>query len=904
MVWRFHDHLNFIAALFALPYNGAQRMSLQIGQQVGSYEITSLIGKGGMGEVYRARDLKLKREVAIKALPDEFSRDADRIARFQREAEVLASLNHPHVAAIYDLVESGSTRFLVLELVEGNTLADRIARGPIPVEETLEIAKQIAEALEAAHERGVIHRDLKPANIKLAGNGTVKVLDFGLAKVRETAGADVAASNSPTMITGVTQGMILGTAAYMSPEQAKGKEADRTSDIWAFGCVLYEMLTGRTVFQGETANEILAGVLTAEPDWHWLPMDTPEGIRRLLRRCLLKSQKKRLPHIGAARIEINEVQGGPQVDGPVVQSAAQSRERIAWISIVALVTLFGVAVIVWALRPAPLSPELRLEINTPPTTDPVSMAISADGQKIVFLGISGSQSGLWLRSMDSVSLRPLAGTDGASFPFWSPDNRSVGFFAGGKLKRIDIDNGSVQVLANAAAGRGGTWNRDGTILFATYPSNSIFRISATGGEPEGLMQEATQQGLRRFPQFLPDGRHFLYYVIGSPEARGVYVGEIDRPETQRVVDADSPAAYTSGQLLFVRGGTLFAQDFDPVRLTLGGNPLQVAHHITVDPVMVLAALSASAAGPIIYRTGLPSGQRQLAWFDRSGKEIGKVGDPDSAGSVNPAVSSDGQRLARNRTVDGNNDIWLLDLGRGVLSRFTFHAAADLFPVWSPNGNRIVFDSDRTGTFDLYEKSVNGGASEQRLLATPKDKQAMDWSPDGHFLVYRSLDPKTSYDLWVLPLDGDRKPFPFVQTDFDERDGQFSPDGMWIAYQSNESGRFEIYVQSFPGGGKWQISTNGGAQARWRRDGKELFYIALDARLMAVPVRLASDRKVVDASSPTPLFDTRVGGALQGNLRQQYVVSADGQRFLMNTVTQDPSITSPITVILNWRPPSK
>jgi len=870
-----------------------------IGTKLAHYEITSHLGAGGMGEVYQATDSKLGRSVAIKLLPEAFIHDTERVARFQREARVLASLNHPNIAAIYGVEESGGRKFLVMELVPGETLAERIKRGPIAVDEALGFAKQIAEALEAAHEKGIIHRDLKPGNVMITPPGEVKVLDFGLAKVRQTEGDGASLSYSPTMITAAGPGMILGTAAYMSPEQAKGKESDRTSDIWAFGCVLYEMLTARTVFQGETANEIFAEVLRAEPDWHWLPMDTPEGIRRLLRRCLLKSQKQRLPHIGVARIEINEVQSGPQMDGRVVQSTRHGRERIVWISIVALVTLFAVAVIVRALRPSPLNPELRFEINTPPTTDAVSMGISADGQKIVFVGSSGSQSGLWLRSMDSVSSRLLAGTDGASFPFWSPDNRSVGFFAGGKLKRIDIDSGSVQVLANAAAGRGGTWNRDGTILFATYPSNSIFRISATGGEPEGLMQEATRPGLLRFPQFLPDGRHFLYYVIGSSEARGVYVGQIDRRETQRVVDADSPAAYTSsGQLLFVREGTLFAQSFDPVRLTLDGKPLRVAQQITVDPVISLAAFSASAAGPIIYRTGLPSGQRQLVWFDRFGKEIGKVGDRDGAGSVNPSISSDGQRLARNRTVDGNNDIWLLDLGRGVLSRLTFHAANDIFPVWSPDGNRIVFDSDRTGTSDLYEKSVNGGASEQRLLATPKDKQAMDWSPDGHFLLYRSLDPKTSYDLWVLPLDGDRKPFPVVQTNFDERDGQFSPDGRWIAYQSNESGRFEIYVQSFPGGGKWQISTNGGAQARWRRDGKELFYIALDARLMGVRIRLASDHKVVDVSSPTPLFDTRVGGALQGNLGQQYVVSPDGNKFLMNTITEE--ATSPITVILNWK----
>ena len=874
-------------------------MAITIGTHLGSVQITALLGRGGMGEVYRARDTKLKRDVAIKILPEEFSRDPDRVGRFQREAEVLALLNHPHIAAIYSLEEANGSRFLVLELVEGQTLADRLKRGPLPMDEALTVAKHICEAIEAAHEKGIIHRDLKPANIKITSDGIVKVLDFGLAKVREAEAQASDLSNSPTLMTArSTPGIILGTAAYMSPEQAKGQEANRTSDVWAFGCVLYEMLTGRAPFEGDTMSELFAGILKAEPDWSRLPAETPEHIRRLLRRCLQKDRRIRLRHLGDALIEIEEPQ--PQIAAAVPPVVPRRRERLAWTIALVVVAILSAAVGVREFRGVPPAAEMRFEIVTPPTADSASIAISPDGQKIVFVGASEGQSKLLVRALDSISERALAGTDGASFPFWSPDSQSVGFFAEGRLKRVDIDRGAVQILANAPAGRGGAWNRDGTIIFTPNVTQGIFRISATGGTASAVTRtETTKETSHRFPQFLPNGHHFVYYVLGTPESRGVYAGDLDGSTARRLIDVESAPVYeSSGHLFFVRQGTLFAHEFDAARLELKGNPFSVAEHIaTKSDAQGSAAVAASSVGVIGYRTALAGGRRQLFWVDRSGKEIGKAGDPLGNNSV--SISPDGRRVALSVAINNNGDIWLLDVGRNVLSRFTFDAAVDSNPIWSSDSNRIAFGSNRKGAFDLYTKPATGPGSEDLLLASGQDKQVLDWSADGRFLLYQNRDSKTSLDVWALPMDGDRKPFPVVRTNFDEDLAQFSPDGKWIAYQSTESGRYEIYMQPFPGpGGQTQVSTNGGAQVRWRRDGKELFYIALDGRLMAVPIRIAPNSETIEAGSPVPLVVTRVGGALSYPNTQQYDVSPDGQRFLMNTIIEE--VPSPITVILNWR----
>jgi eukaryotic-like serine/threonine-protein kinase len=869
-----------------------------IGRQLGAYRVDSLLGAGGMGEVYRARDTKLGREVAMKVLPPVFASDANRLARFEREARLLATLNHPHIGAIYGLEDAAGVRALILELVEGPTLADRLSGGPLPVREALTIGRQIAEALEAAHEKGVIHRDLKPANIKVTPDGVVKVLDFGLAKAATGDGSTPDLTQSPTVTVGGTRdGIVLGTAAYMSPEQARGQAVDKRGDIWAFGCVLWEMITGRAPFARETMSETLAAILEREPDWSALPPATPESIRRLLTRSLQKDPQRRLRHIGDARIEIEEAKSEPRMAGIAAQGSP--RNVLAWISSSAILTLIATLVGTSVLRSTVPAPEVRFEISTPPTPDPASLAISPDGQQTVFVATSEGRPRLWLRSLDAVSPRPLVGTDGGFYPFWSPDNRSIGFFADGKLQRIDIEGGLVRTLAIAPNPEGASWNRDGTILFVPNATGPIFRTSATGGEVEALTRIEAKQSSHRFPQFLPDGRHFLYYVTGSPQVSGVYVNELNGT-TKRLLDADAPASYTPSQyLLFVRQGTLFAQSFDPVKLEVSGNPLPIAEQIAVGGETSAVALSASAAGPFLYRSGLASAQRQFIWFDRSGKQIEKLGDLDSTTHA-PSLSPDRLRLALNRTLNGNTDVWTLDLGRSLLSRFTFDVAADTFPIWSPDGDRIVFNSNRQGAYDLYEKRVTGSGNERLLLATPQNKAPVDWSPDGRFVLYRSPTLTTGFDLWALPMDGTTKPFPVVQTNFEERDGQFSPDGKWIAYQSNESGRSEIVVQPFPGpGDKLQISTNGGGQVRWPLDGKELFYIALDGRLMAVPIRMASNGQSIEAAPPVPLFATRVGGGIQVD-RQQYVVSPDGRRFLMNTLAEGDN-PSPITVILNWRP---
>ena len=705
------------------------------------------------------------------------------------------------------------------------------------------------------------------------------------------------------MMTGA--GTILGTAAYMSPEQAKGRPADTRSDVWAFGCVLYEMLTGRRAFPGDDVSETLAAVIRGEPDWRVLPMETPAPLRRLLRRCLHKDRKERLQHIGDARIEINEAASAPDLDGDRTPSLPTRRERLAWIVVAAGLALTAAMFGVRAFRSTPPLAEMRFEISTPPTTDPTSLAISPDAQTIVFVATFEGRPRLWLRALNAASIRSLAGTDGGFYPFWSPDGRSIGFFADGKLDRIDIDGGLVRALANAPNPLGGTWNRDGTILFTPNYTGPIFRVSATGGEPAAVTRVDAQQGSHRFPQFLPDGRHFLYYASGSTEVRGLYAGQTEGGTAERLLDADALGVYAaSGHLLFVRQGRLIAQEFDPARLAFSGTPVPIDEQRVVVGTATAVGLSASAAGPIVYRAGLPTGQRQFIWFDRSGRELGKVGDPDSADPQDSLLSPDGRRLGFDRIVNGNADVWMFDLGSGLLSRSTFDMAADFGPIWSPDGSRIVFTSDRKGVFDLYLKPVAGAGQEELLLATPQNKSPVDWSPDGRFVLYRSPGPTTGFDLWAVPVDGERKPFPVVQTNSEERDGQFSPDGKWIAYQSNESGRVEVVIQPFPGpGGKLQVSTNGGAQVRWRRDGKELFYIALDGRLMAVPIRLAANGQSVETGTSVPLFATRVGGAVQGTSQPQYSVSADGQRFLMNTVTGEASV-APITVLLNWKPPAK
>ncbi len=885
-------------------------MSFAAGTRLGPYEITGQIGAGGMGVVWRATDTNLGRQVAIKVLPDGFAHDPERLARFEREAKTLASLSHPNIAIIHGFEKAGGVRALVMELVEGPTLADRIEQGPFPVDEALPIARQIAEALEAAHEQGIIHRDLKPGNIKVRPDGTVKVLDFGLAKAMELPHASPGVSQSPTITTpAMTRaGVILGTAAYMSPEQAKGRAVDKRSDLWAFGAVLFEMLAGQRAFAGDDVSDTLANVLKTEPDWERLPASVPPRVRQVIRACLQKNAKQRIGDGQDVRLALD---GAFETAVPLTDGKATIRspykERLLWISIVGLVALAAVqSTRVWLFTSrVPAAPEMRFEMAMPSApaatiaeNELESLAISPDGRSMVFVSVSQGRSQMWLRSLDSKSARPLAGSDFAILPFWSPDSRSVAFFADGQLKRIDIDGGSTQILARAPFGLGGTWSRDGTILLTPLFTGPIYRIPAAGAEPVALTQLAAGQTVHRRPRFLPDGSHFFYYAAGSPDVRGVYIAQLNGPETRRLLDADTALIHqSSGQLLFISQGTLYAQGFDMTRLALIGNRSPVAEDV--------AAVTASDAGIVAYRTGSVLERRQFVWFDRSGREIGRVGDPESAGwGADPSLSPNGRYVAVARTVESNRDIWLLETTRGVLSRFTSESAANNSPRWSPNGRQVVFNSNRSGVFDLYVKSIANPESDELLLATPQNKSVTDWSRDGRFILFRSVDPALSHDLWALPLDGEKRPFPVVRTGFVEPYGQFSPDGQWVAYQSNESGRAEVYVQPFPGpGARIKISTNGGAQMRWRHDGKELFYLALDGRLMAVPIRAAHDGGL-EPGDPAPLFAARVGEVvpLQSGYAQSYDISPDGQRFLMNTITEAAG-APPIEVILNWPPKS-
>ncbi|HVG83561.1 MAG TPA: protein kinase [Vicinamibacterales bacterium] len=884
-------------------------MDIGPGTRLGAYEILSALGAGGMGEVYRAHDTRLKRDVALKILPDRFAADADRLARFRREAEALASLNHPNIAAIYGLEDASSRHALVLELVDGPTLAERIAKGPIALDDIWPLAVQMTEALTAAHEKGIVHRDLKSANIKIARDGRVKILDFGLAKIFAAPPAlDV--SQSPTMVGTLTgsAGVILGTAAYMSPEQARGQPVDARADVWAFGCVLYEMLTGRPAFTGATITDILSAIVRSEPEWSALPGETPAAIRRLLRRCLAKDPNQRLHAIADARLEIADALNHADT-APTVEGASSSRRaRLPWIIAgTALVAALAMSIAAFrafrALPPPADAPELRLEVNTPPTTDPISMAISPDGRRLTFVATSDGTPRLWVRPLDTATAQPLPGTDGASYPFWSPDSRSLGFFAGGRLKRIDIGGGQPQILTNAAGGRGGTWSRDDVILFAVGFSNApLLRVSASGGPTAPVTRLLPRQTNHRFPQFLPDGRRFLFFSQGSGDTQGVYLGALDSSETTRLASADTAAAYMPPDyVLYMRRGTLLAQRLDLPARALSGDLQTVADPVGWDGAIGLGAFSVSATGVVAHRASGP-GRRELVWFDRTGKRAGVIGAPDEDNLQYPELSKDGSRIAIDRTVQNNRDIYLVDLGRGP-RRLTFHAGIDATPVWSPDGGRIVFRSSRMGPYDLYQKSSSLEGTETPLYESPEDKIPSDWSPDGKLLLFTHQDPETGNDLFVLPLaggGGGSKPRVVVQTRSDESQAAFSPDGHWVAYQSNEGGQFNVWLQPFPGpGGQRQVSPAGGASPRWRPDGRELYYLSPDAKLMAVPIRMQG--ATLEPGDPQVLFQTRLTtpfSGVAGNIRPQYDVAADG-RFLMNITVEE--TTSPIAIILNWKP---
>ena len=862
-------------------------MGIAIGNQLGSHRITALLGKGGMGEVWRAHDQKLGRDVAIKALPEEFASSPDRLTRFEREARLLAALNHTNIAGIYGLEEHAGTRFLVLELVEGDTLADRIQRGPMGVAEVLKIALQITEALEAAHKKGIVHRDLKPSNIKTTTDGKVKVLDFGLAKMLERSAA---VSSMPTQLTASSAGTIAGTPAYMAPEQAKGMEADGAADIWALGCVLYELLAGRRVFQGTTATEILAEVLKSEPDWTRLPAEVPRQLQQVLRRCLQKDVRSRYHHIADVRIALEDLQSDTPASGEHKTRTARAQwyERIVWFALLSVVT--G---LIWNLRTPTPPARLTLEIAAPPEADAGSIAISPDGKRLVYSALSGGVSRLWVRLLESNVLRALPGTDGATLPFWKPDGQSIGFFAESKLKRMEIDTLAVQTLADATlTPSGGTWNGDGIILFSPGIRGGILKVSDSVGDATPLVPDGVG------PKFLADGRRFLYRVVGDPGHSGIYAGSLDGMERRQILDASSvyPAL---GALFYVRQGRLLNQEFDSGKLALTGNPTVVAESVAVSSDGGTASVAVSDTGVIVYRS--LSAPRRLARFDRSSGLETETDTLRDVGGFSPTVSGDGRFVAVSRFLEGRANVWVLEtgIGTGTFAPFTTDTSGSQTPQFC--GRDVVFSTSRTGNISLFRKSIDGG-EDQPLLTTPNAKVATDCSRDGTLILYRENNPETSFDILAVKRSDLQTPIPVLRTPAGERDAQFSHDMKWIAYESNRFGLSQIFIYPFPGPGREQmVSRHGGAQVRWSRDGTELFYIALDGHMMRVPIQFASDG-TVNPGEAEQLFMTRVGGVVQSAHKQQYVVSDDGQKFLMSIVVED--ALSPITLILNWTPPGK
>src|SRR5262245_39257232 len=857
-----------------------------------------------MGQVYRGRDTELGRDVALKVLGERFAEDSDRLARFKREAQVLASLNHPHIGAIYGVADFPGGRALVLELVEGPTLAERIAVDPIPLEEALPIARQIAEALAAAHELGIVHRDLKPANVKLRRDGAVKVLDFGLAKALETGVGSVDANQSPTITSpAMTQmGVILGTAAYMSPEQAKGRPADKRSDVWAFGCVLFEMLTGRRPFAGEDVAETLAQVLTKEPGWSLLPPETPPSIRRLLRRCLERDRSRRLADIADARLEIDERESEASAAVPMGQVSKLNR-WLPWVLAGGAIVLSILAFAALESRRAPKEAPAatRFLIDPPKGTElRGSFAVSPDGRRLVFRGITEGKVLLWVRALESVTAQPLAGTDEAGSLFWSPDSRYIGFFVGGKLKKIAAAGGPVQTVCDAPGeGWGGSWSAKGIIAFCPREGEPIYWVSAAGGTPAPLTTLDSSRGeISHYrPHFLPDGRHYLYLVISSqPQNAGIRVGSLDSKETKLLLNTDVSAVYAPpGYLLFLRDRTLMAQSFDVNRLAIRGEPIPVADDVDrLGQGARLGLFSVSRTGVLVYRSGTNDAS-QLTWFDRHGKQLGTVGPVGNYSF--PYLSPDEGRVAFNAAAPqgGNSDVWWMDLARGNPTRLTFDPSSDHSPVWSPDGSSILFTSERDGHANLYQSAASGGGADQLVVQSDFRKYATDWSADGKIILYQEQSPKTGNDLWVFPLDGQQKPFVFLQTPFDERHGRLSRDGHWIAYTSDEMGPWQVYVRTFPSsGGKWQISTNRGTQPQWRGDGRELFYLS-DRKLMAVEVDGSGPTFVVD--KPRELFTLHISTIGMGP-RNIFAATRDGQRFLVNSLVGDPTVSS-TTVVLNW-----
>ncbi len=847
-------------------------MALSIGTRLGPYEILAPLGAGGMGEVYKAKDTRLDRIVAVKILPAHLAAQPESRQRFEREARAISQLNHPHICVLHDIGCDNGIDFLVLEYLEGQTLAVRLQAGPLPLPEALRFAIQIADALDKAHRQGVTHRDLKPGNIMLTKSGA-KLLDFGLAKFGPVIDTLTAASLT-------NQGAVLGTVAYMSPEQFAGQEADARSDLFSFGAVLYEMVTGKRAFHPPLASD--------------LDPLSPPALDHLVQTCLARDPDQRWQSAADLRTQLTWLTTAASVPPtPIIHHPSPTPWLLAAVATLAAVVL----AVILLRRPAAELRAVRSFVPPPskasfdamgPLAAPV--ALSPDGRRLVFAAnAADGKRLLWVRALDAVVPQPLSGTEGAHYPFWSPDSRWIAFFAGGKLRRMEATGGPTQVICDAEEGRGGTWNREDVIVFSPYFTNPLYRVTAHGGPPAAVtrLDTSRQESNHRWPQFLPDGRHFVFTAMQpgvnlESESFGIYVASLDSPQPVLLTRALSNAVYASGYLLYARQGNLLAHPFDPDRRRFTGDPFPIAEQLQLWASGVRATFAVSDNGVLAYMGGSPTASR-LLWFDRDGRQSSALGEPANFGSL--SLSRDGLHLAV-EVLDqqGGNQIWLSESSRDVRTRFTanfVHAR----PSWSPDASQVAFASTRKGQFDVYRKSLSGG-DEGPLIQSPWQKYPDSWSPDGRWLVYEVLNPQTRWDLWAQPLTGDAKPFAVSETDSEERYAQISPSGRWIAYDSNESGRYEVYLSAFPGpaGAKRRVSTAGGSYARWRADSRELFYLSLDNQIMAVEI---GD----NIGTPRVLFPTRAA-----RVPFPYDVSPDGKRFLVNSLEQD---SNPLTLVLNW-----
>jgi serine/threonine protein kinase len=878
-------------------------MSFEPGSRLGAHEILAPIGVGGMGEVYRARDTKLGREVAIKVLPEAFSQDKERLDRFEREARLLASLNHPNIATLHGLEESDGIRFLVMELVEGETLAERIARGSIPVEEALALFKQIAEGLEAAHDKGVIHRDLKPANVKVTPEGKIKVLDFGLAKAFAEEQPPPNLSESPTIARGTATGVILGTAPYMSPEQARGKAVDKRADIWAFGCCLFESLTGKSPFLGETVTDTIARIVEREPDWKALPQDTPASALRLLRQCLQKNPGRRLRDIGDARLQIEDTAGEPET------TTLASTRPLSWkmTAAVAVLALLVGGFAVWSFTRPQLPPVTRFVIPIPPRNNLTEIGaraiLSPGGRLLVYVGTHDGQEHLFLRPMDRLEATPIRGTEGARQPFFSPDGQWVAFYTSSELKKVRITGSPPSTVADGISGfpGGGSWGADDHIIFSPDTSAALFRVSAAGGIPEAITTLNADQGERahRLPELLPGGKAILYTAfVESAHRTNIVVQSLESKEGRVLVEGGmGPRYLSSGHVLFLQEGTLVAVPFDLDRLQVTGMPFPLVENVAVHVYGDRARpqYTVSQDGTLAYLSEQP-GFRQgtLMWVDRQGAAT-SVSDVKRR-FLAPRLSPDGRRLAVTVLdgATGGRDIWILELSRGTLTRFTFGPYISTDPVWTPDGGSIAFASRPPGgVFNIFTKSAEA-TGEPVQLTSYEDARTFprSWSPDGQKLVYHRS--RGAVDIEMLSLEAEPKTEVILATPFIEMEPSVSPDGRWLAYVSDESGRWEVYVRRFLGPDRrWQVSSDGGEEPAWAQNGRELFYRNGD-KMMVVTVSTNPD---FSPAAPVLLFEGRYDVDPLGNDTRNYDVTPDGQRFLMIRRDDDPE--RQLNVVLNW-----